>query len=117
MPKTGFACGSALLHSSRYGVTWRTSLAMCTRRIWGSFACMCIACDRSQRPDELYRSAAPGYTGMGPSREPSWWEDKTMRVQQPRWSVLVAAVLVGLVGVTAVAAGGAQFIPVLGVRE
>src|SRR5215475_11155782 len=33
------------------------------------------------------------------------------------WSVLVAAVLGGLVGVTAVAAAGAQFLPVLGVRE
>jgi branched-chain amino acid transport system substrate-binding protein len=40
-----------------------------------------------------------------------------MCVQQRWWSVLVAAVLVGLVGVTAVAAGGEQFIPVLGVRE
>jgi len=39
-----------------------------------------------------------------------------MRVQQQRWSVLVAAVLNVLVGVTAVAAG-AQFIPVLGQRE
>jgi hypothetical protein len=39
-----------------------------------------------------------------------------MRVQQPWWSVLVAAVLGGLVGVTAVAAGE-QFLPVLGIRE
>jgi branched-chain amino acid transport system substrate-binding protein len=37
---------------------------------------------------------------------------------QPQWgSVLVAAVLGGLVGVTAVAAAGAQFIPVLAGRE
>ena len=33
------------------------------------------------------------------------------------WRVLVAAVLGGLVGVTAVAAAGAQFLPILGVRE
>ena len=40
-----------------------------------------------------------------------------MRLKQLWWSGLVAAVLVGLVGVTAVAAAGEQFIPVLGVRE
>jgi branched-chain amino acid transport system substrate-binding protein len=40
-----------------------------------------------------------------------------MRWQQPWWSGLVAAVLGGLVGVTAVAAAGEQFIPLLGVRE
>jgi branched-chain amino acid transport system substrate-binding protein len=40
-----------------------------------------------------------------------------MRGQQPWWSVLVAAVLGGLVGVTAAAAAGAQFLPVLSVRE
>jgi branched-chain amino acid transport system substrate-binding protein len=40
-----------------------------------------------------------------------------MRWQHPRWSVLLAAVLSGLVGVTAVAAAGEQFIPVLAVRE
>jgi branched-chain amino acid transport system substrate-binding protein len=40
-----------------------------------------------------------------------------MRVQHPWWSGLVAAVLSGLVGVTAVAAAGAQFLPVLGARE
>jgi hypothetical protein len=40
-----------------------------------------------------------------------------MRVQQPWWSGLVAAALVGLVGVTAVAAAGAQFLPVLSIRE
>jgi branched-chain amino acid transport system substrate-binding protein len=39
-----------------------------------------------------------------------------MRRQQLWWSVLVAAVLGGLVGVTAVAAG-AQFLPILGARE
>src|SRR5215475_3765263 len=33
------------------------------------------------------------------------------------WSVLVVAVLSGLVGVTAVAAAGAQFLPILGARE
>ena len=40
-----------------------------------------------------------------------------MRIQRQWWSVLVAAVLIGLVGVTAVAAAGEQFIPVLGARE
>src|SRR5262245_53119763 len=40
-----------------------------------------------------------------------------MRLQRLWWSVLVAAVLGGLVGVTAVAAAGAQFIPILGMRE
>jgi branched-chain amino acid transport system substrate-binding protein len=40
-----------------------------------------------------------------------------MRGQQPWWSVLLAAVLGGLVGVTAGAAAGAQFLPVLGTRE
>ena len=40
-----------------------------------------------------------------------------MSLKQPWWSVLVAAVLMGLVGVTAVAAAGAQFLPVLGRRE
>jgi branched-chain amino acid transport system substrate-binding protein len=40
-----------------------------------------------------------------------------MRLQQQWWSVLLAAVLMGLVGVTALAAAGEQFIPVLAVRE
>src|SRR5262245_59015209 len=40
-----------------------------------------------------------------------------MRVQHQWWSVLVAAVLGGLVVVTEVAAAGAQFLPVLGQRE
>jgi branched-chain amino acid transport system substrate-binding protein len=40
-----------------------------------------------------------------------------MRLRQQWWSGLVAAVLGGLVGVTAVAAAGAQFLPVLGARE
>ena len=39
-----------------------------------------------------------------------------MRLQHQWGSVLVAVVLAGLVGVTAVAAGG-QFLPILGVRE
>jgi len=40
-----------------------------------------------------------------------------MRVQHQWWSRLVAAMLLGLVGVTVVAAGGEQFLPVLSVRE
>ena len=40
-----------------------------------------------------------------------------MRQRQQWWSVLVVAVLVRLVGVTAVAAAGEQFIPLLVVRE
>ena len=40
-----------------------------------------------------------------------------MRVQHQWWSGLVAAVLGGLVGVTAVAAASEQFLPVLSVRE
>ena len=40
-----------------------------------------------------------------------------MRLQQQWWGVVLAAVLGGLVDVTAVAAAGAQFLPVLGVRE
>src|SRR5262245_21223703 len=40
-----------------------------------------------------------------------------MRLKQWCWSGLVAAVLGGLIGVTAVAGAGAQFIPVLGQRE
>jgi hypothetical protein len=40
-----------------------------------------------------------------------------MRIQQQGWSGLVAAMLVGLVGVSAVAAAGEQFIPILGFRE
>jgi branched-chain amino acid transport system substrate-binding protein len=40
-----------------------------------------------------------------------------MHGQHQWWCVLVAAVLSGLVGVTAVAAAGAQFLPVLGYRE
>ncbi|HSF33149.1 MAG TPA: ABC transporter substrate-binding protein [Candidatus Tectomicrobia bacterium] len=40
-----------------------------------------------------------------------------MRVKQQCWGVLVAAMLVGLLSVTAVAATGEQFIPVLSIRE
>src|SRR5215510_8923468 len=40
-----------------------------------------------------------------------------MRWQHQWWSGLVAAMLGGLVGVTAVAAAGAQFIPLLSIRE
>ena len=40
-----------------------------------------------------------------------------MRLQRRWWSGLVAAVFIGLVGVTAGAAAGAQFLPVLSTRE
>ena len=40
-----------------------------------------------------------------------------MRVQHQWWSGLVAAGLMGLVGVTAVAAAGEQFIPMLSIRQ
>jgi branched-chain amino acid transport system substrate-binding protein len=40
-----------------------------------------------------------------------------MRWQQQWWSGLVAAMLLGLVGVPVVAAAGTQFLPILGVRE
>ena len=40
-----------------------------------------------------------------------------MRLKQPWWSGLVAVVLSGLVGVTAVAAAGTQFLPLLVTRE
>src|SRR5262245_44992058 len=40
-----------------------------------------------------------------------------MRRKHPSWSGLLAAVLGGLVGVTAVAETGSQFLPLLGIRE
>jgi branched-chain amino acid transport system substrate-binding protein len=40
-----------------------------------------------------------------------------MRLQHQWWSVLVAAVFVGLVGMMPVVAAGEQFLPILGVRE
>ena len=40
-----------------------------------------------------------------------------MRLQHQWWCVLMATMLGGLVGVTAVVAAGAQFLPVLGGRE
>src|SRR5262245_9503929 len=77
----------------------------------------CPAYDCYRCIGELYRSAASGYTGVGPRRELSWAEDKGMRVRQLWWSMLVAAVFGGLVGVTLAGAAGAQFLPVLSVRE
>ena len=71
----------------------------------------------SHCPYALYRAPTPGYTGMEVRREPTCVEDKGMHLQRQWWSGLVAAVLLGLVGVTAVAAAGAQFLPILGVRE
>src|SRR5262245_6743426 len=49
--------------------------------------------------------------------QPLLGEDTAMRLQLLWRSGLVAIVLSGLVGVTAVAAAGEQFLPVLGVRE
>src|SRR5262245_21241925 len=62
-------------------------------------------------------SAVSGYAGMRLRRAPPFLEEKGMRWKHQWWSVLLAAVLGGLVGVTAVAAAGDQFIPLLGVRE
>jgi branched-chain amino acid transport system substrate-binding protein len=50
-------------------------------------------------------------------RAPTFVGKNDMRGQQSWWSVLVAVMLGGLVGVTAVAAAGEQFLPSLGVRE
>src|SRR5262249_6848945 len=58
----------------------------------------------------------PGSPGAGSRRTPRGEENTAMRLTHQWWSGLVAAVLVGLVGVTTVAAGE-QFIPVLAVRE
>src|SRR5438552_1284078 len=74
-----------------------------------------LACSR--RAGTLYRAAAPGYTGVGSRREPSLWEDKDMRLKHQWWRMLMAAVLIGLVGVTAVVAAGEQFLPALSTRE
>src|SRR2546425_9928147 len=65
----------------------------------------------------LYRATAPDYTGMGPRREPSLWEDKGMHLQRQWWSGLVAAMLGGLVGGTAGAAGGGERCSPAGVRR
>ena len=40
-----------------------------------------------------------------------------MRLKHQQWSVLIAAVLGGLMGVAQVAVAGAQFLPVLSIRE
>src|SRR5262245_65976610 len=54
---------------------------------------------------------------MGSRRAPTFGEDQGMRVQHQGWTGLVAAVVGGLVGVTAVAVAGEQFLPILGARE
>src|SRR5262245_10239200 len=59
----------------------------------------------------------PDSPGTGPRRTPRGEENTAMRLQHQWWTVLGAAVLGGLVGVTAVAAAGAQFLPVLSYRE
>src|SRR2546428_11326547 len=58
----------------------------------------------------------PGSPGAGSRRKPRGEENTAMRLKHRWWRGLVVAVLVGLVGVTAVVAGE-QFIPVLAVRE
>ena len=40
-----------------------------------------------------------------------------MRLKPQGWSVLLATGIVGLVGMTAVAAAGEQFLPILAIRE
>jgi branched-chain amino acid transport system substrate-binding protein len=52
-----------------------------------------------------------------PARETTFLRDTDMRLKHQWWSVLVAVVLGGLVGVTSVGAAGEQFIPVLSIRE
>ena len=68
-------------------------------------------------PCALYRPQPQAILAWGRDESQPVWEDKGMRLKQQWWSVLVAAVLGGLVGVTAVAAAGEQFLPVLGIRE
>src|SRR5262249_24553234 len=55
--------------------------------------------------------------GMGPRQKPRGEENRAMCLKRQWWSGFVAAVLGGLVGVTAVSAEGAQFLPLLSVRE
>src|SRR5262249_43435177 len=47
----------------------------------------------------------------------TYFVEKGMHLQHRWWSMLLAAVLSGLVGVTTVAAAGAQFLPILSIRE
>jgi hypothetical protein len=54
---------------------------------------------------------------MSSEPKPTFVEDKGMRLPRSHWSGLVAAMLVGLVGVTMVAATSKQFLAVLGVSE
>jgi branched-chain amino acid transport system substrate-binding protein len=62
-------------------------------------------------------ATALGYAGVGPMMRANFLGGKGMRLKQPWRSGLTAVVLGRLVGVIAVAAAGAQFLPVLGVRE
>src|SRR5262245_8863994 len=62
------------------------------------------------------RSAASSSPGVGLKQEQRGREDTAMCVKHQWWSRLMAAVLGGLVGVTAVAADE-QFLPMLGYRE
>src|SRR5438874_12391906 len=70
--------------------------------------------------------ALPRSTVQGHRRRLYWQRSGTranlgggqgMHLRRQWWSGLVATVLGGLVSVTAVAAGGEQFIPVLSIRE
>src|SRR5262245_60076493 len=54
---------------------------------------------------------------MDPRDAPRGEEGTAMRLTSQWWSGLVAAMLGGLVGVTAMAAAGAQFLPLLSIRE
>src|SRR6267142_7200487 len=66
---------------------------------------------------ELYRFGAPGYTSVVPVRRGNFGGGKAMRLKLQGWSVLLATGIVGLLGVTAVAAAGEQFLPILAIRE
>src|SRR5262249_35950263 len=55
--------------------------------------------------------------GMGPRQKPRGEENRAMCLKRQWWSGFVAAVLGGLVGVTAVSTEGEQFLPLLSVRE
>src|SRR5262245_32213437 len=73
-------------------------------------------CDRYRHVGALGRSTAPALLGRDRDENHGDEENTVMRLKHQWWSGLVAVVLGGLVGVTAVAAGG-QFLPMLVTRE